>query len=326
MIKPKPFSLFFFDVGQGDSIGGILHSSKKKAFLIDIANAEIINSFPEFEYIEEFNFIIITHNDLDHYKGLYDLIENYSFRTRILYLAHDRGPKSPQNETYIKLLKDIYTWEENGMLEAKGLDSDRQITYDSVEIKILHPTYAFLGKMIAENKWNDASVVVKVSYQDKVVLLTGDIQEKGINELLKNNDNLKCDVLKIPHHGSYPPNDAIKKLTKNTKPLFAIISVGTNNSFKHPHKKTMNHLKSENISIFCTEATAQCCSNINKAREKINKIILDQQNYKNCLSNNNVCPCAGTIIIEINDGKLQIVPNNAVLSSTKDDFDAKLCE
>lgn len=323
-MKTEPFTLCFFDVGQGDSIGGILPANKI-TFLIDVANAEVISSFFKLKNINTFDFIIITHNDLDHYKGLFNLIENHDFRTQKIYLNYDRGPDSPKNDSYKQLLRRIHIWENDGKLKASPIHTDTRIPTDPLKISVLHPSYAFLGKMITYNKWNDASVVLRLSYQGMVIILTGDIEDVGIDELTGNNSELKCNVLKIPHHGSYPPNDALDKLIGKAEPQYAIISVGTNNSFKHPNNKTIALLKAKDIKILCTEVTSQCCSKITDAGKPIIKILSHESKYDDFFLNNNACPCAGNIFIEIKEDGLSIIPDDRVLAKIKGHLELRLC-
>ena len=48
-------------------------------------------------------------------------------------------------------------------------------------------------------------------------------------------------VLKVAHHGS--KNSTPEKLLQITSPQYAVISVGENNSYGHPHKETLNRLE-----------------------------------------------------------------------------------
>ena len=41
------------------------------------------------------------------------------------------------------------------------------------------------------------------SFDDMTALLAGDAENDRLNELLRGNMPLKCDILKVPHHGGY---------------------------------------------------------------------------------------------------------------------------
>ena len=70
------------------------------------------------------------------------------------------------------------------------------------------------------------------------ILLT----ETSINKLCRdgcNNSVIKCDMLKVPHHGSR--SSLLRKFYENCDPQAAVISVG-NNQFGHPHPEVVNEL------------------------------------------------------------------------------------
>jgi beta-lactamase superfamily II metal-dependent hydrolase len=49
---------------------------------------------------------------------------------------------------------------------------------------------------------NDKSLVIRISCGDRAVLICSDIEAFAQTELLQRPDNLKADVLIMPHHGS----------------------------------------------------------------------------------------------------------------------------
>ena len=60
--------------------------------------------------------------------------------------------------------------------------------------------------------------------------------------------NLKSDILKIAHHGS--KTSTSKEFLKAVDALMAIIEVGKDNQYGHPHQEVLDRLK--NIPIFQT--------------------------------------------------------------------------
>ena len=75
-----------------------------------------------------------------------------------------------------------------------------------------------------------------------------------IEQLVKKGYNLQAQVLKVPHHGMQDILKDSKKarsdhryLFKKVKAKTAIISNGYKNSYKAPHKKTLNELKSADV-------------------------------------------------------------------------------
>src|SRR5262249_36089914 len=54
---------------------------------------------------------------------------------------------------------------------------------------------------------NDGSIVLAIEASDRRVLLTGDLEEAGIADLLcRPQADLRCDALLLPHHGAAATN------------------------------------------------------------------------------------------------------------------------
>ncbi len=82
-------------------------------------------------------------------------------------------------------------------------------------------------------------------------LFTGDIEQKGETEVVKNFKHLKVDYLKVAHHGS--DTSTSESFLKYVRPKTAIISCGKGNRYGHPHKSVIERLKKFNISIYRTD-------------------------------------------------------------------------
>ncbi len=243
-------SLHFFNVGQGDCLGGILPSGGG-AFLVDVKDAAVIVKY--FQSRENFKFIVITHGDLDHLEGLYDLIANYHFHVGCIYINSDRGPGASNPERYRTIMRNLDVWVKDGVAKAEPIYVSTSID-DSGLLEVIHPTYSYLLRMTSLNKRNNSSVVIQVRYKGKIILLCGDIEAEGITELIVNNrGKLKCNVLKVPHHGAYQRSRAFEKLIDETKPEYAVISVGVGNPKGHPHWSTLECLRSDGVRVFQTQ-------------------------------------------------------------------------
>ncbi len=62
---------------------------------------------------------------------------------------------------------------------------------------------------------------------------------------------LKADVLKVGHHGSNTASSAA--FINTVSPKYAVIEVGKDNSYHHPHYEAVNHLNEAGASIFRTD-------------------------------------------------------------------------
>ena len=104
---------------------------------------------------------------------------------------------------------------------------------------------------------NETSMVMAVSYGEYDMLLTGDVEGKGeeeLTDLLKHKyKNCSWEVLKVAHHGS--KNSSSKEFLDVVKPRYAIISAGQKNRYGHPHQETIARLEEAECKIKSTQET-----------------------------------------------------------------------
>ena len=70
-------------------------------------------------------------------------------------------------------------------------------------------------------------------------------------QIMKNENSIPCDILRVGHHGSNTSTS--EDWIKFTSPEVAIISVGKNNKFGHPNKEVINVLNKYKIKIRRTD-------------------------------------------------------------------------
>ena len=83
------------------------------------------------------------------------------------------------------------------------------------------------------------------------MLLTGDVEKEGEEQLVRNLSRKTYDILKVAHHGS--KSSTSEQFIKAISPEYAIISVGENNNYGHPHKDVLDILIENDILIYRTD-------------------------------------------------------------------------
>ncbi|MPN26893.1 ComE operon protein 3 [bioreactor metagenome] len=63
--------------------------------------------------------------------------------------------------------------------------------------------------------------------------------------------DLYAEVLKVGHHGS--TTSTTKEFLDMVNPRYAIISVGKDNQYGHPHKEILDRLRKKNIIVYRTD-------------------------------------------------------------------------
>ena len=186
--------------------------------------------------VTSFEYVVFTHPDSDHIGNADYIIENYSIKNIII---PDRVATS---KTYERMMDAIEKSQANPI--------------------IAKPEYEFyigalLNTILAPNDdyddTNDASVVIKATFGETSIMLTGDAEKESEADMVKiySKDILDCDVLKVGHHGSSTSSSA--PFLMAATPTVAAISCGKQNSYGFPHAETLESLTAIGAHIFRTD-------------------------------------------------------------------------
>ena len=116
---------------------------------------------------------------------------------------------------------------------------------------------------------NEHNTVYMIHYEGIKVMVTGDLLEEDELKMVdyyKRNDpeKMKCDVLKVAHHGSRSSSN--EAFLDAAKPSVAVIQVGRNNLYGHPHKDTLEKLEERGITVFRTDQSGAVGIDIKNGR------------------------------------------------------------
>ena len=98
---------------------------------------------------------------------------------------------------------------------------------------------------------NNDSLGIRITYRQRSLLLTGDMEKPMERRALSDGQPLRADILKVGHHGSN--TSSIDPFLDAVSPVFAIISDGFENSFRHPHPKVLERLSAHRAGILRTD-------------------------------------------------------------------------
>lgn len=238
--NPGRLKVVFLDVGQGDCIllktpgGKFIMVDGGGSMFYDVGNLKVLPYLHRCS-INELFMVINTHPDVDHLNGLQSVLSC----TRVKHVA---VPFSLYDASEYNNLKEMA---QNKLIALKAGQTIR--FKDGCYIKVLLPDGAAYGL----NNLNSQSAVMEVGYGNFKLLLTGDIERETINKLVAQRDLYAVTVVKVPHHGSR--NSAVDGLYDMTKPAYAVISAGRNNSFGHPHSEVVDMIEKKGINILRTD-------------------------------------------------------------------------
>ena len=302
-------SAIFLDVGQGDSTvmvlpdgGGILVDCPEGA-------APAVVDQLEKAQITSLNLVVISHSDLDHAGGIVDAIEGFQGETVRVAFFPDRvrDPNRRVNMKYNRLLQNLAALVRRGVELLCEPHAGQVIKFGDVTVSIMHPAKADRLDALAQNNPNDSSITLRVDYAGARILLPADLQKQGWQWMLDRGADLKADVFKFPHHGSwYEGEPSLSKILDLVDPSVVVVSVGSTNSYGHPSIETLKLLRSHHVSVrfLCTEATNKCHGELESIASQVRDLLPPENQGGYSFRNHRSCPCAGTITVRLSTGEL----------------------
>ena len=231
-------SVHFVDVEQGDCE---LIKTRNKAVLIDCGEKEYYSDVIEYirsQNIKYIDYVIVTHPHSDHAGGMSFILDEFDIGTVIMPKIQESI--IPTTSTYIRLLKSIESKDINVEYAAPG----KEYTLDDVKMTLLSPVKDY-------NDLNNYSIAVKIIHGKNSFLFTGDIEKEAESDIMENGYDISADVLKVAHHGSSTSSQ--KSFINAVSPQYAVIEVGSPNSYNHPNKETVQRLENKDITIYRTD-------------------------------------------------------------------------
>ncbi len=253
----------FLDVGQGDSalltfpngetmlIDGGGKTSFNKIYVQNEFGDEpelfepdaqsigesVVSNFLWAKGFSQIDYILATHADADHIQGLIDVVKNFQIKTAIF-------GKTP--------FKDADFAEFYSILHKKEIATIKLLRGDilnigNVRIEVLYPEEEESAQGVSEN---NNSVVLRVIYGGRKFLFTGDVEKETEAKLLEMPELLQADVVKVAHHGS--KTSSTQKLIDATTAKIAVIPVGNNSPFGHPHREVTERWQNSGAKILTT--------------------------------------------------------------------------
>lgn len=213
------------DVGQGNAF---LVEDNGENTLVDTGlekEYENLQAFLEKENISKIDNLVITHPDADHMGGADLVIKDYDVQK--FYTTDYTSTTKEYREM-------MQAAEEKGLTPQYVKEKDKLSLGSGITADVLSPES---GTKADDS--NASSVVLSLKYGKKRFLMMGDAPSKVENRI--NADyNIKTDVLFVSHHGSNSASGVL--FLKEAAPEYAVISVGEDNSYGHPHKEVLNRL------------------------------------------------------------------------------------
>ena len=246
---PLENEITMLDVGQGESI--FLRDVTGKTILIDVggkaesdkkiekwqekattSNAQrTLIPYLKSRGVAKIDQLILTNTDKEHVGDLLEVTKAF----HVGEILVSKG--SLKQKEFVAELQATQT-------KVRSVTAGENLPIFGSQLEVLSP------RKIGDGGHDD-SLVLYGKLLDKHFLFTGNLEEKGEKELLRQYPDLEVDVLKASQHGSKKSSSLT--FLEQLKPEITLISVGKNNRTKLPHQETLSRLEDINSKVYRTD-------------------------------------------------------------------------
>ncbi len=265
-------NLTILDVGHGlcvvlqDAIGTMIFDAGSGATLLEFLRESGITEIDE---------VIISHADADHLSGLVSLLSSGKVHVRQVHLNSDSTKDSEIWKDLQFAVADATERTATRVVVGITTSDTQEFSRGEVQVEILYPSpaVAMAGPGGTDVKGreltsNSMSVVARITHcSEPRVMLTGDIDAVGLENLLEAFPSPKCDVLIFPHHGGRPsradPWQFANRLSQAVEPNFIVFSIGRGR-YGTPRSDIVAGIRSvlPGATIACTQLSANCAASL----------------------------------------------------------------
>ena len=228
----------FLDVGQGlatvvRTADHALVYDAGPSYSVDAdAGNRVVVPFLRGTGVTGLDAVVVTHNDNDHAGGAAAVMRTFPPALLLSSLAADHPAQA------------LAPW-------RVPCYAGQRWEWDGVSFDMLYPTAESYDRDLKRANWR--SCVLRIRAHGRTVLLTGDIEARDEEALLRTAVPLGADVLLAPHHGSR--TSSTEAFLDAVSPRTAVFTVGYRNRFGHPRADVVARYADRGVEILRTDRT-----------------------------------------------------------------------
>ncbi|QDV31310.1 ComEC family competence protein [Planctopirus ephydatiae] len=220
--RERPLRLTFLSVGHGLAV--LIETPDQKMWLYDAGSlgqdrraARVIGQAVRHYGSIQLDAVTISHADADHANAIPRLARDVTIR----WLGMPKSAADPDQRVIGEAVAAVAS--QGGIIRLVQGGQKFCLSQD-VEIEFLWPLVNREEPLLSRKTTdNSESLVARITYQNRVILLTGDLEGEGLVRLLETPPGM-VDVLLAPHHGGKRSN--VAALNQWARPQHVISSQG----------------------------------------------------------------------------------------------------
>jgi competence protein ComEC len=251
--KEPRVRLTLLDVGQGEAI--YVEYPENGRMLVDAGGMSgegfdvglrVLTPYLYHEWVGRLDVLVLTHPESDHAGGAAGILRTFPVGEVWTGSAIAGSATDLWVQEYLRQRRIPHR------IVSVGSSPRR---WGGATVEVLHPDRSSvreaLGVVGRADRPNNRSVVLRVRLGDQAVLLTGDVEVEAERMLVTSGQDLRSQVLKVPHHGSR--RSSTEAFLDAVHPMAALVSVGYRNPFRHPHPEVLERYRSLGIQVWRTD-------------------------------------------------------------------------
>ena len=259
---PGTLEVTFLDVGQGDSI--VVHFPNGERWLIDggagprpLAGGAgdgfdepdpelrgvdigrtVVGHTLRARGIRRLDRVWLSHSHHDHSAGLERVLEEFEIGT--LEMGWPSRLKSRRNR--------LHTLAKVKGIPVRYHTAGENFSVGDAQVEILWPAKSYQPP---EKQRNDDSLVLRICWKGRCILLPGDIEAGVERRLAATSGRLRAQVMKVPHHGGI--GSATGEFLDAVQPRIAVASASGGGPHGHPRADTLGRLTRASAQVYRTD-------------------------------------------------------------------------
>jgi len=197
----------------------------------------VVSEYLWWRGLDRVDFILATHADADHMDGLNDVTRNFKVRGALVARTPAADPE------FAKFAASL----QQASIPISVLVAGDVVDFGGATLNVYWPPQNANSEAPSAN--ND-SIVLRLQYGQRTILMTGDIEREAEAALLMSGVALDADAVKVPHHGS--KTSSTEDFVRVTHPRWAVISVGLKSIFGHPRPEVVERWKASGAEVITT--------------------------------------------------------------------------